>query len=362
MIAHWQMIGHHTTKDLYPTACRSGWIRISSGGIWSGFRSKEMEWNIEWRREPPLNVRRNKLFIQYSLKLSSYPQNPTYNTVFNSKFKVSFERKPHHIPPLGIRIQPDLRAVGFLRRNVLNCSIPATPWVFKRTHIDYSIHQSFKDNTSREIYRNKFFEFCDHYRDFSRLYTDGSRMRKQVATAVVYRSTTKTTRLPNTATIFSAELYAISLALTIICHCKDNNFVIFLDSTSSLQALSGFKKTWNNILSKTLSKIILILPTVVKRLFYAGYQAMSALWAVRGLTLQQNQLFHCPLQIWSFQQVNFFLRSPSSALTNGRWYGTVLMVMNSILFTPQLALWRIARISHATILYLSTDSALVILD
>jgi len=46
--------------------------------------------------------------------------------VINSTFKVSFEQKPHQIPPLGIRIQPDLCAVGFLRRNVLKCSILAT--------------------------------------------------------------------------------------------------------------------------------------------------------------------------------------------------------------------------------------------
>jgi len=87
--------------------------------------------------------------IQYSLKLLSNPQNPTYNTVFNSNFKVFFEQKPHQIPLLGIRIQPDLCAVGFLRRNILKCSILAIPpWVFKRPHIDYSIHQSSEDNTA----------------------------------------------------------------------------------------------------------------------------------------------------------------------------------------------------------------------
>jgi len=42
--------------------------------------------------EPPLYIRRKKLSIQYSLKLSSHPHNPSYNTVFNSKFKASFER------------------------------------------------------------------------------------------------------------------------------------------------------------------------------------------------------------------------------------------------------------------------------
>jgi len=57
-----------------------------------------------------------------------------------------------------------------------------------------------------------------------------------------------------------------------------------------------------------------------------------------------------------------FSSGPSCVLKNGRRYGTVVRVINFIVFTPQLALWRIARICRATILYLSTDSALVILD
>jgi len=116
--------------------------------------------------EPPLYIRRRKLSIQYCLKLSSPPQNPTYNTVFNCKFKDLFELKPNQIPPLSIRVQPDLRAVGFVKRYALIYSIPATPpWLLKRPHINYNIHYSSKDNTSSEIYINKLFEFCDHYKD-----------------------------------------------------------------------------------------------------------------------------------------------------------------------------------------------------
>ena len=44
------------------------------------------------------------MYIQYSLKLSLYRTNSSYKTVFNSKLKVSFERKPHQIPPQGIQI------------------------------------------------------------------------------------------------------------------------------------------------------------------------------------------------------------------------------------------------------------------
>ena len=117
----------------------------------------------------------------------------------------------------------------------------------------------------------------------------------QVAAAVVYRSTTKTTRLPNTASIFSAELYAISLELAVICRSKENKFVIFSDCMSSLQALSCFKLKIHFV--QNIIKDYTHLTDSGKQLFYAGYQAMSTLWVMRGLTLQPNQLFHCPLQI-----------------------------------------------------------------
>jgi len=57
----------------------------------------------------------------------------------------------------------------------------------------------------------------------------------------VYRTTTKTIRLLNTASIFSAELYAILLSLAVICCSKENNFIIFSESVSCSQALSVFK-------------------------------------------------------------------------------------------------------------------------
>jgi len=52
--------------------------------------------------------------IQYSLKLSSSTENPTYSRVFESKFKAFFDHKPNQIPSLGIQIQPHLQAVGFM--------------------------------------------------------------------------------------------------------------------------------------------------------------------------------------------------------------------------------------------------------
>jgi len=52
-------------------------------------------------------------------------------------------------------------------------------------------------------------------------------MGNQVSEAVVHGSVTKTTRLPDKPSISRAELHAISLALAVICHSKEKNFIIF---------------------------------------------------------------------------------------------------------------------------------------
>ena len=95
--------------------------------------------------EPPLELRRTKLSLQYVLKLGSNQQNPTHNVVFNAKFKSSFERKPKQIPPLSIRISCDLKDVGFQKRNVLSSIIVSTPpWLLMRPIVNYSLHSADK--------------------------------------------------------------------------------------------------------------------------------------------------------------------------------------------------------------------------
>jgi len=117
--------------------------------------------------EPPLYIRRRKLSIEYCLKLSLSTRNPTYGSVFESKFKRSFDRKPNQIPPLGIRVEPDLRAIGYKKQGTLQYSLPADPpWLLKRPHINFSLHFSYTEDTPHEIFLNKFYELCDEYKGF----------------------------------------------------------------------------------------------------------------------------------------------------------------------------------------------------
>lgn len=68
-------------------------------------------------------------------------------------------------------------------------------------------------------------------------------MGDRVASAAICSNMVRSTRLPNNAIIFRAELYAIKLTLAMyfVRRSRNSNFVIFSDSMSSLEALNGFE-------------------------------------------------------------------------------------------------------------------------
>jgi len=127
-----------------------------------------------------LYIQRRKLSIEYCLKLSSCTRNPKYGSVFESKFKRFFDRKPKQIPPLGIWVEPGLQAVGYKKQDTLQYSFSAdAPWLLKRPHINFSLHSSYKEDTPPEIFLNKFYELCDEYKGFwrSMLFLETKRWR-----------------------------------------------------------------------------------------------------------------------------------------------------------------------------------------
>ena len=89
-------------------------------------------------------------------------------------------------------------------------------------------------------FRHRFYDLCDEFKNYYRIFTDGSKESNRVSAAVVHRDNTKCVQLPDTASIFRAELYAFLLATDVVQRSKEKNFVIFPDSSSSLQSINGF--------------------------------------------------------------------------------------------------------------------------
>ena len=138
-----------------------------------------------------------------------------------------------------MRVSGDLQAVGFKKSDVTTSSILTTPpWLLTRPAVNFTLHCSNKSNTPPEIFKHRFYELYHEFKNYCCIFTDGNR----VAAAVVHRDNTKCVRLPNTASIFRAELnlYAFLLAIDVVRRSKYKNFVIFFGSISSLQSIYGF--------------------------------------------------------------------------------------------------------------------------
>ena len=62
--------------------------------------------------ELPVNLRREKLALQYITKLKSNPENPTYKCVFEPSFALLFEARPSVIPTIGLRMKQHMSDTG----------------------------------------------------------------------------------------------------------------------------------------------------------------------------------------------------------------------------------------------------------
>ena len=77
------------------------------------------------------------------------------------------------------------------------------------------------------------------YPDHRAIYTDGSKAENRVAAAATSNNLSSQVRLPDNASIFTAELQALKMAFNIFKNCDWDRFIIFTDSLSSLQALDS---------------------------------------------------------------------------------------------------------------------------
>jgi len=76
--------------------------------------------------------------------------------------------------------------------DVITSSIPTTPpWLLTRPAFNFTLHCYYKSNTPPEIFKRRFYELCHEFKNYYRIFTDGSKEGNRVAAAVVHRDNTK---------------------------------------------------------------------------------------------------------------------------------------------------------------------------
>ena len=169
-------------------------LRLALGA----FRTSPVESLYVEANEPSLYLRREKLALQYAIRLAANPSNPTYKVTF---------------PP----------------------------------HISNEIIQAYenkpkgkKSESNPHLLKEKFHELQSNYSDYEHIFTDGSKEETKVGCAAATYNDCKQMRIPDGSSVFTAEAKAIDLALDFVKNCNNTNkFVIFSDSLSVLQALNN---------------------------------------------------------------------------------------------------------------------------
>ena len=192
--------------------------------------------------EPPLYIRRVKLGLQYIVKLKAFPQNPAYKSVFGDNLPELFRNKNKIIEPFYLRMQRHIHLANIPMDHIMkfsNFQLPA--WELPEILVDTSLSAYPKGEYSPAIIQSKFFErINNYYLNSVKLYTDGSKNADGVGCAVASEhENTMSLRLHNDCNIYSAELLAIKLALSIAAMNPNREFTIISDSLSSLQAIEN---------------------------------------------------------------------------------------------------------------------------
>ena len=189
--------------------------------------------------EPSLNTRREKLSLQYAIRIAENNSNPAHDVTFQTKYTELYESKPNFIKSFGVRTLPVLESANINFKNIDKTFTPNIPtWCINKPKLIFDLHSGKKSETSPIIMKSNFQELKSHYIDYKHIYTDGSKDDMKVGCAVVSNDFSETMRIPDGSSIFTAEAKAIDLALDLIADCETSNkFIIFSDSLSVLKSL-----------------------------------------------------------------------------------------------------------------------------
>ena len=134
---------------------------------------------------------------------------------------------------------------GINLSNIAKHSIPQYPtWILKAPQYQFTLSLlGNKSETSPSEYEYRLNELLSDYVDYTRIYTDGSKIGEAAGAAAVLTPQVSNKRLPNHSSIFTAEARAILLALDMAQRRPNNRFLLLTDSLSCLQSMKNQNMT-----------------------------------------------------------------------------------------------------------------------
>ena len=227
--------------QIYSSACNSKLneldtvhntgLRIVSGA----FRTSPVESLYVDTNQLPLDLRREELGLRYLMRIKSNVENPS-NRIIHQLDDSKFQTRSS--VPFQIRLEKTTCDESLKNQNILEVGPSRVPpWFVPRAEMCKK--SIIKKNSSDEIVKRLFLEHDVTHDGAYKIYTDGSKSVEGVGLAVVTEDSCEVAKLPNVASIYTAELSAINRALALVHRTNKKNFVIYADSKSALESLNS---------------------------------------------------------------------------------------------------------------------------
>ena len=138
--------------------------------------------------EAPLQLRCEKLALQYYTKLKSCTSNLAYECIYSCKYKQQYEQKEKTIKPFGFRMKPIHQESEISVTNI-HKKIQIPPWIIKKQQVILQLNKLPKTKTHPSTYLGKFPTILLHHPDHQYIFTDGSKdINKTVCAAVLNKT------------------------------------------------------------------------------------------------------------------------------------------------------------------------------
>ena len=176
------------------------------------------------------------------MKLSRFPQNSSYRCALEPRHAETYSRKSHISLPFGIRYSEFLKELEAPLEMLVSPEVCKTaPWEISDPIVDTSLASVKKDSIPSAIFLDTALQHLENFSESVQIYTDGSKSDSGVGcSAVIPSHSEKLVTLHKSASVFTAELYAILAALTLTFTLPDKKeFTIISDSLSSLEAIQN---------------------------------------------------------------------------------------------------------------------------
>ena len=177
--------------------------------------------------------------LRYLTRIRSASQNPSLDIIKDTGKSLRKFENPRSSKPFHIRLNEEVSDNSVKQQKVFEVghqSVP--PWLVP--DVSCCSKDISKKNQTEEEVKAKFLEHDVVHKDHIKLYTDGSKSEEGVGCAAIHENTSYVVKLPDSASIYTAELTAVINALDRVYHSEGKDFVIYSDSKSTIESLKLF--------------------------------------------------------------------------------------------------------------------------